>query len=196
VNYWIATAGSHSVTAWVDDVNRIAESNENNNKLTETVSVNASPTLTPVVQIAAGSGSGVAPFSADVDFNTGNAFSSSASIDLSGAANAAPAAVYDGCRWAPSFSYAIPGLTAGGHYTVRLHFAELTWTAAGRRKFNVAINGTNVLSAFDIFTAAGARNKAIVEQFTAVANTAGQIVIAFTQAGADNPEVNGIEILK
>jgi glucan endo-1,3-alpha-glucosidase len=196
VNYWIATAGSHSVTAWVDDVNRIAESNENNNKLTETVSVSASSTLTPVVQIAAGSGSGVAPFSADVDFNTGNEFSSSAAIDLSAAANAAPAAVYDGCRWAPSFSYTIPGLTAGGHYTVRLHFAELTWTAAAQRKFNVAINGTNVLSAFDIFAAAGARNKAIVEQFTAVANTAGQIVIAFTQAGADNPEVNGIEILK
>jgi hypothetical protein len=59
----------------------------------------------------------------------------------------------------------------------------------------VAINGTNVLAAFDIFAAAGGQNKAVVEQFTAVANTAGQIVIAFTQAGADNPEVNGIEIL-
>jgi hypothetical protein len=86
-------------------------------------------------------------------------------------------------------------LAAGGHYTVRLHFAELTWTAAGQRKFNVAINGTNVPAAFDIFAAAGARNKAVVEQFTAVANTAGQIAIAVTQAGADNPEVNGIEIL-
>jgi glucan endo-1,3-alpha-glucosidase len=194
-NYWIAMAGSHSVTAWVDDVNRITESNESNNKLTETVTVNASSALTPVVQIDAGSGGGVAPFAADVDFNTGNAFSSSTAIDLSAAANGAPAAVYASCRWAPSFSYTIPGLTAGGHYTVRLHFAELTWTAAGQRKFNVAINGTSVLSGFDIFAAAGARNKAVVEQFTAVANTAGQIVIAFTQAGADNPEVNGIEIL-
>jgi len=33
-NYWTATAGSHNVTAWVDDVNRIQESNESNNKLT------------------------------------------------------------------------------------------------------------------------------------------------------------------
>jgi glucan endo-1,3-alpha-glucosidase len=194
-NYWIATAGSHSVTAWVDDVNRITESNESNNKLTETVSVSASSTLTPVVQIDAGSGGSVAPFTADVDFNTGTEFSSGATIDLAAAANAAPAAVYQSCRWAPSFSYTIPGLAAGGHYTVRLHFAELTWTAAGQRKFNVSINGTSVLSAFDIFAAAGARNKAVVEQFTAVANTAGQVVIAFTQAGADNPEVNGIEIL-
>ena len=47
VNYWIATAGTHRVTAWVDDVNRIAESNENNNKLMQTVSVNASSTLNP-----------------------------------------------------------------------------------------------------------------------------------------------------
>ena len=195
VNYWIATAGSHTVTAWVDDVNRITESNKNNNKLTQTVTVSAASSLTPLVQIDGGSGNGSAPFSADVDFNTGNEFSSGAAIDLSTAANAAPAAVYQSCRWAPAFSYTIPGLTAGGHYTVRLHFAELTWTAAGQRKFNVAINGTNVLAGFDIFAAAGAQNKAIVEQFTAVANTAGQIVIAFTQAGADNPEVNGIEIL-
>ena len=195
VNYWIATAGSHSVTAWVDDVNRIAESNKNNNKLTETVTVSAASSLVPVVQIDAGSGSAVASFAADTDFNTGNEFSSGAAINVSTAANAAPAAVYQSCRWAPSFSYTIPGLTAGGRYTVRLHFAELTWTAPGQRTFNVAINGTNVLSGFDIFAAAGAQNKAVVEQFTAVANTAGQIVIAFTQAGVDNPEINGIEVL-
>jgi subtilase family serine protease len=196
VNYWIATAGSHTVTAWADDVNRITESNESNNKLTQTVSVSAGSSLTPVVQIDAGSGGGAAPFSADVGFNTGNEFSSGAGIDLSNAANAAPGAVYQSCRWAPAFSYTITGLTAGGHYTVRLHFAELTWTAAGQRKFNVAINGTNVLSAFDIFAAAGGQNRAVVEQFTAVANTAGQIVIGFSQAGADNPEVNGIEVLR
>jgi hypothetical protein len=33
VNYWTATSGTHSVQAWVDDVNRIAESNKNNNTL-------------------------------------------------------------------------------------------------------------------------------------------------------------------
>ena len=195
VNYWIATAGAHTVTAWVDDVNRIAESNENNNKLTQTFSVGSSTSLTPVVQIASGSSSAVAPFSADVDFNTGNEFSSGAGIDLSAAANPAPETVYQTSRWAPSFSYVIPRLQAGTTYTVRLHFAELTWTAAGQRKFNVAINGTNVLSAFDVFAASGGANKAITEQFTATANASGQITIAFTQAGADNPMVSGIEIL-
>jgi hypothetical protein len=196
VNYWTATSGSHSVTAWVDDVNRIVESNENNNKLTQTVTVGGSSTLSPVVQIDAGSNTAVAPFAADVDFNTGNQFSSGAGIDVSGAANPAPVTVYQTCRWAASFSYVIPGLKAGSTYTVRLHFAELTWTAAGQRKFNVSINGTAVLSAFDIFAAAGGTNRAITEQFTTTANASGQITIAFSQAGADNPEVNGIEILQ
>ena len=36
---WSAVAGTYKVTAWVDDVNRIRESNENNNKLTQTISV-------------------------------------------------------------------------------------------------------------------------------------------------------------
>ena len=195
VNYWVATAGTHTVTAWVDDVNRISESNENNNKLTQTSSVGSSTSLTPVVQIDSGSGGAVSPFAADVDFNTGNEFSSGSAIDVSAAANSAPAAVYQTCRWASSFSYVIPGLQAGGAYTVRLHFAELTWTAAGQRKFNVAVNGTNVLSGFDVFAAAGGANKAITEQFSTTANSSGQITIAFTQAGADNPMVSGIEVL-
>jgi CARDB len=89
-NYWIATAGSHTVTAWVDDVNRISESNENNNKLTQTISVAGYSSLRPVAQIDAGSNSAVSTFSADVDFNTGNQFSSAAGIDTSAAANPAP----------------------------------------------------------------------------------------------------------
>lgn len=37
--YWIATEGSHAVLAWVDDVNRIPEGNETDNKATETLVV-------------------------------------------------------------------------------------------------------------------------------------------------------------
>lgn len=36
---WSATPGSHTVTAWVDDVNRIAELDENNNKYSKTISI-------------------------------------------------------------------------------------------------------------------------------------------------------------
>jgi hypothetical protein len=41
-----------------------------------------------------------------------------------------------------TFSYSVGGLTASANYTVRLHFAEEYWTAAGSRVFNVVINGT------------------------------------------------------
>ncbi len=47
VNYWTATQGSHSVMAWVDDVNRFPnEINENNNQYTATISVGAAQTTT------------------------------------------------------------------------------------------------------------------------------------------------------
>ncbi|WP_139903016.1 CARDB domain-containing protein [Clostridium thermarum] len=39
---WTATSGSHTITAWVDDVNRIAESNENNNQYSESLTVGSS----------------------------------------------------------------------------------------------------------------------------------------------------------
>lgn len=41
---WAATTGSHTVTAWVDDVNRIAESNESNNQYSETLTTGGAPT--------------------------------------------------------------------------------------------------------------------------------------------------------
>ncbi|MCR4695113.1 MAG: right-handed parallel beta-helix repeat-containing protein [Pseudobutyrivibrio sp.] len=42
-NAWKATAGSHTVTAWVDDVNRLsAEVNENNNRTSKTINVSQS----------------------------------------------------------------------------------------------------------------------------------------------------------
>jgi hypothetical protein len=164
------------------------------------IEVLGSGTLAPppsaVLQIDTGSGSAVSTFVADRDFNTGTEFSSSSTIDTSHTYNPAPAAVYQTCRWASSFTYTIPGLTPGTAYAVRLHFAELSWTAAGQRLFNVAINGTTVLNNFDIFATAGAQNRALTEEFTAVANSSGAITIAFTQGNADNPEVNAIEVIQ
>ena len=59
-------------------------------------------TLSPVLQIDAGGGP-VAPFIADAGFNTGNEFSSSAAIDVTGVNAPAPQGVYQTVRWAPSF---------------------------------------------------------------------------------------------
>jgi hypothetical protein len=70
---------------------------------------------------------------------------------------------------------------------------ETYHTAAGQRTFNVSINGTQVLTAFDIWATAGAVNKAVAQQFTANANASGQYVIQFTTV-VDNSLVSGIEI--
>ena len=76
---------------------------------------------------------------------------------------------------------------------MRLHFAETYFSTAGSRKFNVTINGTQVLSAFDIFAAAGAKNKALIEQFTVKANASGQYIIQFTST-VNQSLLSGVEV--
>ena len=49
---WTATAGSHTVDAWVDDVNRMVESNENNNHLSEPITVGSGLPAAPSGLIA------------------------------------------------------------------------------------------------------------------------------------------------
>jgi hypothetical protein len=130
--------------------------------------------------------------------NTGTFFTSDP-IDVTGVTNPAPQAVYqseldDLTGPGGVFTYSIPYLKPNNIYQVRLHFVERFFTAAGGRKFNVAINGTQVLTDFDIFAATGAKNKAIVKEFNATANATGQITIAFTTV-TDRALINGIEIL-
>jgi hypothetical protein len=172
---------------------------------TSVASAQASATTPPtdIVSINAGgtalsnSGGGDNSFVADEDFSTGGTTYSVANtitIPASIASIAAPAAVYQSARQGV-VTYTIPGLTAGTSYTVRLHFAELYFTAAGNREFDVAINGTPVLANFDIYATAGASDTAVVQQYTAIANTNGDIVIAFTDGAANQPMFNGIEIL-
>jgi hypothetical protein len=114
-------------------------------------------------------------------------------IDLTGVTDPAPASVYKSERYGNA-TYTIPGLAAGNNYKVRLHMAELYQTATGKRKFNVAINGTTVLSNFDIYAITGARYKALVREFTTVASTSGTIVITLTTV-TDNASICGIEVL-
>jgi fibronectin type 3 domain-containing protein len=133
-------------------------------------------------------------FVADEDYSGGGDNQVvSATINLTQpGANAAPMAVYQHGR-SGVFTYTIPGLTAGTQYTVLLHFAETYFTAAGDREFNVAINGTSVLTNLDVYGTVGA-NAALVKTFTATANSSGDIVIAFTTGAANQPLVMGIEI--
>jgi hypothetical protein len=52
-----------------------------------------------------------------------------------------------------------------------------------------------VLSNFDIYATAGGNYKAVLREFTATANSSGQIVINFNPV-TDNATIEGIEIIK
>ena len=159
--------------------------------------VSATPTTTSPpppssLQISAG-GPATGTWVADKDFTGGATAAVTNAISTTGVTNPAPQSVYQHNRYG-NFTYAIPGFTAGTSYTIRLHFAEEYWTTAGSRTFNVLIDGTQVLTNFDIFATAGGEYKAVVEQFTAVAPTNGTLTIQFATV-KDNAQVNGIEIL-
>ncbi|HEV3298088.1 MAG TPA: malectin domain-containing carbohydrate-binding protein [Planctomycetaceae bacterium] len=141
------------------------------------------------------SGGAVGSFVDDTDYSGGSTETETtvSPIDTSGVTNPAPQGVYQTQRNGSSFSYTLPILTPGAPYTVRLDFAEIQFNAPKLRTFNVAINGTQVLTDFDVFATAGAENKAVAETFTATANASGQIVINFTGVGAF-AVINGIEL--
>jgi len=158
--------------------------------------VSATPTATPPppssLQISAG-GPATGTWAADEDFTGGATAAVTNAISTTGVTNPAPQSVYQHNRYG-NFTYTIPGFTAGATYTIRLHFAEEYWTTAGSRIFNVLIDGTQVLTNFDILATAGGEYKAVVEQFSETAPSNGTFTVQFVSV-KDNAQVNGIEIL-
>jgi pectin methylesterase-like acyl-CoA thioesterase len=140
-------------------------------------------------------GSAVSPFVADAYFSGGSTYGTGSSITTTGVTNAAPATVYQTERYGAS-TYTFPSLNVGENYTVRLHFAETYHSSSGKRQFNVLINGTQVLTNFDIYAAANGQNVAVVKDFAAVANSSGQIIVALQNGAFDNAKISGIEIIR
>jgi hypothetical protein len=128
---------------------------------------------TSAVAIDSGGTSPVSSYLADTDLSEGTTITTPTPIDVTGVSNQVPADIYQSARTG-NFSYTVPGFTPGSSHSARLHFAELIYDAQGARTFNVIINGTTVLSNFDVF-AAGDMNKAIDEQFTSNANSTGSL---------------------
>jgi hypothetical protein len=151
--------------------------------------------------IDSGSTAGSTPFVADEDFTGGSTIDHANTINTSNVTNPAPEAVYQTARIGATqasgvgapFTYTITGMTAGSSHTVRLHFAETFFTTKGSRVFDVSINGTQVLTNFDIVAASGGENIANIQQFTATADTNGDITITFTSV-TNNALISGIEI--
>jgi hypothetical protein len=152
----------------------------------------------PVAAYAAGPGAG--NFAPDGAGPAGsNPYTNPAPIDTSRVLDPAPQAVYQAGRFAPagqnSFTYDLP-VPAAGRYTLRLHFAEPSWRAAGQRVFHVEVNGTRMLTDYDVFAAAGNLNTAAVAELTVDVDAAGPIAVAFVRGPAGDPFVNGVEVLQ
>jgi endoglucanase len=167
------------------------------NQANATTSASSGPCTS--ICIDSGSTTAVSPFVADKDFSGGDTIDHANTINTSKVTNPAPAAVYQTGRDTSTvgpgttFTYTIGGFTANSSHTVRLHFCETFFTTAGSRTFNVSINGTQVLTDFDIFATAGGENIANIQQFTEAANSSGQYVILFTSE-VNNALISGIEI--
>ncbi len=165
------------------------------NRVTSAVAVSTlvyNPNLAAAHTALNSGGPAVAPFTADAHFSGGAGHTRVGSVDTSLVANPAPEAVYQAERIG-GFTYSFLGLDPKLNYTVRLHFAENTATAAGQRIMNVLINSQTVLSNFDIYAAAGGPFRAITREFNAMSNKGGGMLVSFaTVAGAG--KLSGIEV--
>ena len=124
-------------------------------------------------------------WSADTSFTGGQIASTTTTIT-----NTPDPALYQTERYgAFSYSFTVPA----GNYSVILKFAEIYYTSVGKRLFNVSINGTPVLTNFDIVATAGAAFKAIDKTFP-VTVTGNSITVQFTAGSADFPKVSALEI--
>jgi hypothetical protein len=124
---------------------------------------------------------------ADQNFSGGSSYSTTNPIGLT-----TNDAVYQKERYGKTFNYAIP--VPNGTYTLRLHFAEIYWSSAGQRVFNINVeSGKAILNNFDIYAKAGLNN-AYVEQIEPLSITDGTLNIAFTTV-TDNAKISGIEIV-
>ncbi len=131
-------------------------------------------------------------WSADTQYAGGTTASTTNAV--SGALpGAADQTLYQTERYGDPFSYSFN--VPAGAYQITLKFAETYWTAAGQRVFNVSVNGTTVLTNFDIFKTAGAMNKAVDEVFNNIAPSGGTITITLGSASVDNAKVDAIQII-
>jgi hypothetical protein len=139
-------------------------------------------------------GSAASPFVADTDFAGGTAASTTHAINTSNwlTSPVPPQSVLQTERYG-QMTYRMGGFLAGSSRNVTLYFVEHYWTAAGKRSFDVIINGTKVLAGFDIFADAGGQYIAVQHTFATTANSSGQVVIQFIN-NVDNASVRGIVV--
>ena len=124
-----------------------------------------------------------AVYLADAKFSGGATYKTTATI-----AGTTDPYLYQTERYG-NFSYAIP--VANGNYDVTFKFAEIYWSSAGQRAFNVSMEGKTVLSNLDLV--AEARPKAAYDVKIPVSVTDGVLNMTFTSVVGD-AQVNGMVV--
>jgi Malectin domain/Glycosyl hydrolases family 16 len=131
-----------------------------------------------------------AAWSADCCNSGGSVATTSANV-----AGTADPQLYRTLRWSSSpFTYTFSGLAAGT-YQVTLKFAEISGLGPGRRQFNVAINGSQVLTNLDVAAQVGL-NTALDKTLSATVGSTGQLTVTFARGAADNPMVSAIQVVQ
>lgn len=87
-----------------------------------------------------------------------------------------------------TYQFTVPN----GQYSVTLKFAEIFFTRRNQRVFNVAINGSSVISHLDLVATAGYMKPYDLTFPVTVSN--GKISIVFSSV-INNPKINGIQIV-
>ena len=118
-------------------------------------------------------------------FSTTNTYAVTSAIS-----GTADSHLYQTERYGNTFNYSTS--VTNGNYNVTLKFAELYWTAPGRRVFNVAINGSPVLTNFDILTQTSPLTA--LDKTFPVSVSNGVVTISFTTV-ADNAKIGSLSIL-
>ena len=125
--------------------------------------------------------------SGDFGYLGGGNISTSSPID-----NTTDDPLFQSQRIQSSFSYLFDNLPPDD-YVVTLHFAEIQFTAPGKRIFDVTIEGNLLIDNYDIFVAAGGANTAVMQTFL-VPVSDGQLNIVFS-ASAQRSAIAAIEVV-
>ncbi len=78
-------------------------------------------------------------------------------------------------------------------FTLRLHFAETAGTAAGRRVFDVAVQGRTVIEGLDIVREAGGRNIALIKEIKGL-RARDSLVLELIRRQGKAPIISGLEM--
>jgi hypothetical protein len=126
-------------------------------------------------------------WSADSGFVGGGTFGTSAGISKT-----SDPALYQTEHYSSSGTLEYTTTLPNGQYSVVLKFAEIYFSGAGQRVFNIVINGATVETNFDPFAAAGGSFVAVDKTYSV--NVTGGAIDIRLLAVVQNPKISAIEI--